>query len=68
MTNKEAAIVGAYTGILMGEFEDLHEYIEKKMGRPVFTHEMGSKEFSKQLKEKSKSDFIKICETLEEGD
>lgn len=40
MTKQEKIIVSAYTGTLMCDFSDVHEYIEKKLGRPVFTHEM----------------------------
>ncbi len=64
MTAKEAAVIGAYTGILMGKFSDLHEYVEKIMGRPVFTHELGSEEMSKKIKEASKADFLAICTNL----
>ena len=60
MTKKEAAIVSAYTGILIGDFSELHEYVEEIMGRPVFTHEMGSKEISDEIKEKARIDFISI--------
>jgi hypothetical protein len=60
MTKKEAAIVSAYTGFLLCPFPDLHEYIEKVMGRPVWTHEMASKEFQAELHEKTRADFISI--------
>lgn len=59
MTNKEKIIVSAYTGTLMCDFSDLHEYIEEKMGRPVWTHEFPS--LQKLIKELSKDDFLKIC-------
>lgn len=60
MTKKEAAIVSAYTGILIGEFSDLHEYIEKILDRPVFTHELSDKKLCVKIKEKSRQDFINI--------
>lgn len=60
MTKHEAAIVSAYTGYLIGSFSDMHEYVEKVMGRPVWTHEMGSVAFAAQLREKSKPDFVSI--------
>lgn len=40
MTKQERVIVSAYTGFLMCNFGDMHEYIEKIMGRPVWTHEL----------------------------
>ncbi|OGF58480.1 MAG: hypothetical protein A2Y62_21200 [Candidatus Fischerbacteria bacterium RBG_13_37_8] len=60
MTKQEAAIISTYTGILIGEFSDMHEYIEKIMNRPVFTHELGDHKIVKEIKQKSKQDFINI--------
>lgn len=40
MTKKEKLIVSAYTGVLMCDYEDMHAYIEEKLGRPVCTHEL----------------------------
>jgi len=59
MTKEEAAIVSAYTGILIGEFSDMHKYVEELLGRPVFTHEFGTGLFE-VIKEKSKKDFTSI--------
>lgn len=61
LTREQAAIVGAYTGITAGCFSDIQEYAEKKLGRPIFTHEFGSKELSEELKSAAKQDFIAIC-------
>lgn len=61
LTKQQAAIIGAYTGILCGKFSDMHEYIEKKMNRPVFTHEMGNKETYELIQQSVKSDFLDIC-------
>ena len=60
MTKKEAAIVSAYTGILVGEFSNIHKYIEEKLKRPVFTHEMGTKKIWNEIKNITKIDFINI--------
>lgn len=58
MTKREAAIVSAYTGYLIGEFSDFHAYAEEVMGRPIFTHEFPN--IADELKEKSKKDFMSI--------
>lgn len=58
MTKREAAIISAYTGILLGSFPEMHKYVEEVMERPVFTHEMGDHGFMKTLQEKVKPDFI----------
>lgn len=62
MTDREKAIVMAYTGICMltgDKFQIFHEYIEDIMGRPIMTHEIGW--FEDSIKEKSKADFIALC-------
>lgn len=61
MTKQEKIIVSAYTGVLMCDFDDVHEYIQKKFGRPVFTHELADKGIQKEVKEKSKEEFLEIC-------
>ncbi len=58
MTKFEAAVVSAYTGFLCGKFEWMHEYAEKILKRPIFTHEFADKRVALELKEKSKPDFI----------
>lgn len=60
MKKREGAIVSAYTGILIGEFSDFHEYVEELMNRPVQTLEFADKDFIDLLKEKSKEDFKNI--------
>lgn len=60
MTKREAAIVAAYTGYLIGSFDDLQRYADEKMGHTTWTHMFASEEFTKKLREKSKEDFIAI--------
>ena len=60
MTKREAAIVTAHTGILLGDFSIFHGYVEEIMGRPVFTHEMGNKNIAKEISNKSKKDFTSL--------
>lgn len=61
MTNRERVVISAYTGVLMYKFEDLHEYIETLLERPVWTHELADKDVWNQVKEKSKPDFLALC-------
>lgn len=63
MTDREKAIVTAYTGINMLEgerFNEFYKYLEELYGRPVYTHEIPFL----GLQEKSKDDFIKLCKEL----
>ena len=68
MTDKEKAIVMAYTGICMlsgDKFQIFHKYVEDIMGRPVYTHEMADQAVVDKIKEKAKVDFIALCEEQE---
>ena len=64
MTKQEAIIVSAYTGFLMCDFNDMHEYIEKKLGRPIWTHEFALDLIQNEIHEKVKPDFLKICKEV----
>lgn len=62
MTDREKAIVMAYTGVCMltgDKFNIFHEYVEEIIGRPVQTLELPS--LGDEIKDKSKPDFIKLC-------
>lgn len=64
MTDREKAIVMAYTGVCMlsgDKFQIFHKYVEDIMGRPVYTHEMAIKAIDDEIKEKAKADFIALC-------
>jgi hypothetical protein len=61
LTREQAAIVSAYTGYLIGPVSDMHAYIEKIMGRPVWTHEMASEQLMDQVREAAKDDFIALA-------
>ena len=60
MTKRECAIVSAYTGILCGDFNEFHKYIEELLGRPVWTHELANKDLWAKIKKLSKEDFCKL--------
>ena len=63
MTKQECSIVMAHTGITMLQGRDInifYEYLEKLIGRPVYTHEIPI--LCDEIKNKSKKDFIKLCE------
>jgi len=64
MTRRESAIVSAYTGVLAGPFDALHEYVEEIMGRPVFTHEMASKAVADEIQERSRADFLELAKNV----
>lgn len=60
LTKRQAAIVGTYTGYVCGPFQDIHEYIEEILGRPVWTHELGLEEVQEEVTNKSRPDYIAL--------
>lgn len=76
MTDREKAIVMAYTGVVMltGDKLDIYyKYIEEKLGHCVLTHELAFPEVQDAIEKAAKDDFIALCndalsETEEEQD
>lgn len=62
MTQQERIIVSAYTGYLLCPFKLVHEYVEKKLGRPVWTHEFAFEKTWDEIREKCRDDFIALAE------
>ena len=62
MTEKEKIIVSAYTGYLMCDFDEVHQYIEQKLGRPVYTHELSSLNVQNEIMNKVRDDFLSLCD------
>lgn len=52
-----AAVTAAYTGYLVGNFSDMHNYIEEVLGRSVLTHELANPEVMEQIQKASKEEF-----------
>ena len=61
LTEEQAAIMMAFTGISCGPFELFHKYAQEKMGRPIWTHEFATEERMAEIKEASRDDFLSIC-------
>jgi hypothetical protein len=61
LTKEQAAIIGAYTGIICGNFGDIQLYADKILSRPTWTHEFANKDFVEELKTVAKEDFIALC-------
>lgn len=61
LTKEQAIIISGYSGILICRFSDLHEDVEKRVGRPVWTHEMGDAQFMENLQTLYREDFIALA-------
>lgn len=65
MTDREKAIVMAYTGVAMltgDKLGEYYKYCSELLGHPAYTHEV----FSKDISERAKNDFIKLCKEEDE--
>ena len=60
LTEKQAAIMMAFTGISCGPFELFYRYAQEKLDRPVQTL-FSRKELMAEIKEASREDFLSIC-------
>jgi hypothetical protein len=60
-TPEQAVIIMGFTGVTTVPFPVFHADVEKRLNRPVFTHEFASKEFAKEIEEIYKEDFISLC-------
>lgn len=62
MTYYEKVVLSAYTGMLLvDDFADVQRYIEEKLGRPTFTHELVNEKLCEEIKDKVRPDLLKIC-------
>lgn len=65
MTDREKAIVMAYMGVAMltgDKLDEYYKYCSELLGHPAYTHEV----FSKDISERAKNDFIKLCKIDEQ--
>lgn len=66
MTLRERVIVETYTGICMTSAEErgeVYKYMQRIMGRPVYTHMLADVEMQRELREKAGPDFIALCKS-----
>ena len=66
LTMEQAIIISAYTGFMICPFSKLHEAIEKKLGRPVFTHQLGTKPVWDEIHKGFTDDFLDVVNTFTE--
>lgn len=74
MIDREKAIVEAYTGFVMLTGDKIgifYKYVEEKLGRPIMTHELASKEVQEAIRNAAWDDFVELCkngvDNTEEG-
>ena len=61
LTKEQAVVITGFTGILACDFSDFHAEVEARLGRPVWTHQFGDKDFAENtIKPLFEEDFLKI--------
>jgi hypothetical protein len=63
LTEEQALVIMAYTGVTCVNFGKFHSYAEKLLGRSIFTHEFGDDRVAAEIKEAASKDFLSICPT-----
>lgn len=59
LTKEQAIVVTGYTGfMIVNSFSDFHEDLERRMGRPVWTHEIPS--LTARIQELYREDFLAL--------
>lgn len=59
LTKEQAIIISGYTEVLCCDFGDLHADIEKRLGYPVFTHQLPS--LVSEIHKAYEADFLALC-------
>lgn len=60
MTKREAAIISAYTGYLLGSFDDMQRYVDEKLGMSTWTHMYARQEFADRVRAAATADFMAL--------
>lgn len=67
MTRDEALLLSAYTGyLLVPDFSDVHEFCERILGRPIYTHEFVDEKIVEEIREKLKPEIMSMIDNLSE--
>lgn len=61
LTKEQTIIISGYTGFLVCQFSDLQNDVGERMGRPVWTHEFGDENFTKEVQNLYREDFIALA-------
>jgi hypothetical protein len=60
LTKEQAFVLTGFTGISCCNFSDFHGDVERRLGRPVWTHEFAVQEFVDEIRELYRADFMSI--------
>jgi hypothetical protein len=66
LTLEQAVVLSGFTGVLMCRFDHVHRDVEKRLNRPVWTHEFADQEFVDQLKKVYRDDFMVLIKDVKQ--
>jgi len=58
ITKEQGLVITGFTGVTAANFGDFQLDVEKRLGRPVFTHELADKNLWEEIKELYRADFL----------
>jgi len=61
LSKYQAIVITGYTGIVMCDFSVFHADVESRFGRSVWTHEFGNEDFTEEVKDMYKDEFMYLC-------
>lgn len=65
LTKQDLVVLSGCTGVLFSkDFDKVHEYLETKLERPVYTHEMALQKTFNDVKEKSLDEYRNVLEKM----
>lgn len=60
-TKEQALVIMGFTGKTTLPFSDFHEDVEKRLKRPIFTHEFADEDVFQEIQDVYREDFIAMC-------
>jgi hypothetical protein len=61
LTKEQAIVITGYTGFNAGYWDEFLKDLEKRIGYPVFTHQLADESFAKTVRDLYRLDFIRMC-------
>lgn len=65
LTLEQGIILTGYTNTMLAPFSDFHKDAERRMGRPIFSHEFGNPVVVDTLKALYREDFLHLVSGME---
>jgi hypothetical protein len=61
LTKQQAIIITGYTGITACKFDVFHEDVERRLNKPVFSHQFADPEFMDAVRDVYQKDFMEMA-------